>query len=87
MSGVAWAYGVDLASYVFSFVVALFLAPMPLGGEIVERGIKAVAEGLRYLRDHRLLQSTFVIDLVAMIFGMSGSAVPRDRGPAARSRA
>jgi len=76
VSGVAWAYGIDLASYVFSFVVALLLAPIPLGGEIVERGIQAVAEGLRYLRDHRLLQSTFVIDLVAMIFGSPAALFP-----------
>src|SRR3954470_8451378 len=42
LSGVAWAYGVDLASYIFSFIVALLLAPMPVGEEIVERGLKAV---------------------------------------------
>jgi MFS family permease len=76
VSGVAWAYGVDLASYVFSFVVALLLAPIPLGEEIVERGLKAVAEGLQYLRNHRLLQSTFVIDLVAMIFGSPQALYP-----------
>src|SRR6476660_173195 len=76
VSGVAWAYGIDLASYVFSFVVALLLAPIPLGGEIVERGIQAVAEGLRYLRNHRLLQSTFVVDLVAMIFGSPAALFP-----------
>jgi len=76
VSGVAWAYGVDLASYVFSFVVALLLAPIPLGEEIVERGMKAVAEGLQYLRNHRLLQSTFVVDLVAMIFGSPQALYP-----------
>jgi MFS family permease len=76
VSGVAWAYGVDMASYVFSFVVALLLAPIPLGEEIVERGLKAVGEGLGYLRNHRLLQSTFVIDLVAMIFGSPQALYP-----------
>src|SRR3954469_4765899 len=76
MSGVAWAYGVDMASYMFAFVVALLLAPIPLGGEVVERGLRAVSEGLRYLRDHRLLQSTFVIDLVAMIFGSPQALYP-----------
>ena len=76
VSGVAWAYGIDLASYVFSLVVALLLAPIPLGDELVERGLKAVAEGLHYLRNHRLLQSTFVIDLVAMIFGSPQALYP-----------
>src|SRR4029078_7748974 len=76
VSGVEWAYGVDLASYVFSFVVALLLAPIPLGEEIVERGMQAVAEGLQYLRTHRLLQSTFVVALVAMIFGSPQALYP-----------
>ena len=76
MFGTAWAYGVDFASYGFSLIVALLLAPIPLGNEIVERGMAAIAEGLRYLRNHRLLQSTFVIDLVAMIFGSPQALYP-----------
>ena len=36
----------------------------------------AVSEGFRYLRNHRLLQSTFVIDLVAMIFGSPQALFP-----------
>jgi MFS family permease len=76
MFGTAWAYGVDFLSYGFSLLVALLLAPIPLGEEIVERGIAAIAEGLRYLRNHRLLQSTFVIDLVAMIFGSPQALYP-----------
>jgi MFS family permease len=75
-AGTAWAYGADFASYGFSLVAALLLAPIPLGGAVVERGVSAVAEGLRYVRNHRLLQSTFVIDLVAMIFGSPQALYP-----------
>ena len=75
-AGTAWAYGVDCLSYGFSLAVALLLAPIPLGDEVVERGMSAVGEGLRYLRNHRLLQSTFVIDLVAMIFGSPQALYP-----------
>jgi MFS family permease len=74
--GTAWAYGVDGATYVFSLVAALLMSPIPVGGEVAERGVKAVAEGFRYLRHHRLLQSTFVIDLVAMIFGSPQALYP-----------
>jgi MFS family permease len=75
-AGTAWAYGVDFLSYGFALGVALLLAPIPLGDEIVERGVSAVAEGLRYLRHHRLLQSTFAVDLVAMIFGSPQALYP-----------
>jgi predicted MFS family arabinose efflux permease len=50
---------------------ALALRPMP--PEDVERnetGLRAIREGLGFVRRSRLLQSTFVIDLFAMIFGL-----------------
>jgi MFS family permease len=87
--GPAWAYGVDLCSYTATLAAAIALAPLPPEGMIVERGRAAIAEGLRYLRNHRLLQSTFVIDLVAMIFGNPQALFPviavqqLHRGPAA----
>jgi MFS family permease len=65
----AAAYAVDFASYTAALVAAFAMGPLPPEGAVVERGRAAIASGLRYLRDHRLLQSTFVIDLVAMIFG------------------
>ena len=68
-SGPSAAYAVDAATYVVAFVAALALRPLPPDTAAAERGAKAVATGLRYLRKDRLLQSTFVIDLVAMIFG------------------
>jgi MFS family permease len=72
----AWAYGVDFITYTASLGAAIALAPLPPEGVIVERGRAAIAEGLRYLRHHRLLQSTFVIDLVAMIFGNPQALFP-----------
>jgi MFS family permease len=71
-----WAYGVDFASYTASLAAAFALRPLPPEGVIVERGRAAIEEGLRYLRHHRLLQSTFVIDLVAMIFGSPQALLP-----------
>ena len=87
--GYAPAYSINLVSYVVLLVAALAMHPMPpLEVEKVVRGRRAVAEGFGYLRGHRLIQSTFVIDLVAMIFGMPQALFPIlavsqfDRGPA-----
>ena len=72
----ATAYGVDLLTYTISFGAALALRPLPPETMSVQRGTRAIAEGLRYLGGHRLLQSTFVIDLVAMIFGSPTALFP-----------
>ena len=47
----------------------------PEGGGRAAR-FASIVEGLRYLRGERLIQSTFVIDLNAMIFGMPRALFP-----------
>ena len=69
--GVRWAYTIDLCSVGAMLAAALALRPMP--PEDVERnetGLRAIREGLSFVRRSRMLQSTFVIDLFAMIFGL-----------------
>jgi predicted MFS family arabinose efflux permease len=69
--GVTLAYAIDLASVGAMLLAALMLQPMPPEDrERNETGFRAVREGLAYVHGHRLLQSMFAIDLVAMIFGM-----------------
>ena len=68
---VRWAYAIDLCSVGAMFAAALALRPMPPeDAERSETGIRAIRAGFAYVRGSRLLQSTFAIDLVAMIFGM-----------------
>ncbi len=71
--GVAWAYGIDLVTYGAMLEAAILIRPMPPerdADSVAAAGWRAVREGFTYVRGSRLLQSTFVIDLVAMIFGM-----------------
>jgi MFS family permease len=69
--GLHWAYAIDLTSICVMFVVALSIGPIPPEGrEENATGWRAIVEGFAYVKQSRLLQSTFVIDLVAMIFGM-----------------
>lgn len=70
------AYAVDAATYTVGFLAALALRSLPPEAAVVDRGAKAVATGFRFLRENRLLQSTFVVDLVAMIFGSPQALFP-----------
>lgn len=76
-AGYAWVYGVDLITYAALFLAALGMRPMPPDHDATSAlGIRAAREGFRYVADDRLLQSTFVIDLVAMVFGMPMALFP-----------
>jgi MFS family permease len=69
--GLPWAYGIDLVTYTATLAAALLIRPVPPErGEGAATGWAAVREGYRYLRGRRVLQSTFVIDVIAMVFGM-----------------
>src|SRR6266566_3945203 len=73
------AYAVDLVSYLGLLLAAIAMRPLPpLPSPDGERpvGVRAVREGLRYVGHHRLIRSTFVIDLIAMIFGMPAALFP-----------
>jgi MFS family permease len=75
--GLAWAYGVDVATYGAAIGAALLIRPMPpTRGTGRSSGLGAIREGFAYLKGRRVLQSTFVIDLVAMIFGMPRALFP-----------
>ena len=75
--GLSWAYGFDLASYVGMFLVALTIGPVPPeAAEYRRAGWGAVLEGFAYLRGRRVLQGTFLADLVAMVFGMPRALFP-----------
>ena len=65
------AYAVDLASIACMFVAASLLRPMPpLREDHADTGLSAIKEGFNFATKHRLIMSTFVIDLIAMIFGL-----------------
>jgi MFS family permease len=73
----SWAYGVDMVTYAALIVAALAMRPMPPQHDTSEAvGWTAVREGFGHVKRDRLLQSTFAIDLVAMIFGMPMALFP-----------
>ncbi len=71
------AYGFDLVTYLVLFGAALMMRPMPPEHDAgAAAGWPAVKEGFAFVRSSRLISSTFVIDLVAMIFGMPIALFP-----------
>jgi MFS family permease len=83
----ASAYWIDVATFVVATAtVAAIGAHLPTGaGEDTAKGWRlarpralagSVWEGLRFLRGRRLLVSTFVIDIIAMTFGMPRALFP-----------
>ncbi len=71
--GFTWAYGVDVLSFAASLTAAFLVSsqrPIPADVDDEDVGFAAVRNGLRFLRGRRVLQSTFTIDIVAMVFGM-----------------
>lgn len=78
--GLAWAYGIDLASFSATIVAVLLMRPHPPADvdpdEEVLGSWRRLGEGFRFLKGRRVLQSTFVIDLVAMTFGMPRALFP-----------
>lgn len=71
----AAAYAVDAATFVFAFT--LFLGLPRLRPPVTRRaGLGSIVEGLAYVRSNRVLASTFVADLVAMVIGMPRALFP-----------
>ena len=72
------AYGVDAVTYGATFMAAILMRPVkPLPGEArPTRGWEAVREGFAYLKGRRVIQTTFSVDLIAMIFGMPRALFP-----------
>ncbi len=74
--GPAGAYAVDAATYGAAIVATAQMRPIPPLGPVVRPTLGAVFEGLRFARRRRVIVSTFVVDLNAMVFGMPTSLFP-----------
>ncbi len=74
--GLPGAYAVDVVSFGASLVGLIAIAPIAPLASASRPGLAAIREGLRFALSRRVILSTFVIDLDAMIFGMPTSLFP-----------
>ena len=78
-TGLAWAYGTDIATFGAAVVTVALLPPLPPKRDSQAEpstGWQDIREGFAYLRRQRVLIGTFLIDLDAMIFGMPRALFP-----------
>ena len=75
-AGLASTYVVNLATYAFSFAAirAIRALPPPEGAE--SPSLERLREGFRYARSRQELIGTYVVDFVAMVFGMPLALFP-----------
>lgn len=75
--GYSWLYGIDALTLFATLYAVWRLPPMPVDRpDGATLGLRSVWEGLRYLSWHTVLLVSFVVDLIAMIFGMPRALFP-----------
>ena len=72
----AGAFLVDTATFLLVIVAVLRMAPSPPSAGAPRVNFQAVADGFRFLKGKRSVQSVFAIDLNAMIFGFPYALFP-----------
>lgn len=76
-AGLEWAYAIDVATYAVAIVLVSLMKPIPPAGQAVEKtGWESFKEGISYLKGRRVIQSTFIIDMFAMVFGLPEALFP-----------
>lgn len=74
--GFSWLYLADTIALFATLGAVIRLPRLPVEGAAGTPGLRAVIDGLRYLRGHPVLMMSFVVDLIAMIFGMPRAMFP-----------
>jgi MFS family permease len=74
--GLGAVYTVDVATFGVALVAAALLPSLVPTGGGTPLGLRSMAEGFRHLRGQRLLASTYLIDINAMVFGMPRAVFP-----------
>lgn len=76
VTGYAWLYFADTLSLLTTLWAVVRLPPLPVEGAVVSPGLRSVIDGFAYLRGQPVLLMSFVVDLIAMVFGMPRALFP-----------
>jgi MFS family permease len=74
--GFSWLYLVDTVTLFATLWAVVRLPRLAVEGVAGTPGLRAVVDGLVYLRGHPVLLMSFLVDLIAMIFGMPRALFP-----------
>ena len=74
--GLAGAYSVDIATFAASLGAIWLLPPAPPAPDADRPSLQSILDGFRYVLRRRVLLGIFVVDTIAMIFGMPRALFP-----------
>ena len=73
-----WLYLVDAVCLLATLSAVVRLPSLPVdGGSTRKPGLRSVIEGFTYLRTQPVLLMSFVVDIIAMVFGMPRALFPQ----------
>jgi MFS family permease len=76
VAGLPITYLVDVATFVVGLVCLLLMRAVPPPIDAARPSIRRVMEGIRYARSRPELIGTYLVDIVAMLFGMPMALFP-----------
>lgn len=77
LTGLAVLYLVDAIALMATLWAVLRLPALPPTGTVTKAGLRAVLDGFRYLSTQKVLLASFVVDIIAMVFGMPRALFPQ----------
>ncbi|NND03753.1 MAG: MFS transporter [Acidimicrobiia bacterium] len=73
---VSAAFWIDAGTFVVSILAVIAMAPMPATGGGTRPGLRSILDGLRFLKDKKAIQGSFLIDINATVFGVPRALFP-----------
>lgn len=74
--GLPATYGVDIVTFLISLATLRLMRAAPPPVENAEVSLRSIREGIRYAGSSQVLMGTYVVDIVAMFFGMPMALFP-----------
>lgn len=74
--GFSATYAIDLTTSIAGFLSIFSLPAIAPLGEAAQPGLRAIAEGFRFVRTQRVILGFFLMDSLAMVFGMPNALFP-----------
>ncbi|QRV01743.1 MFS transporter [Arcanobacterium phocisimile] len=74
--GYSYLYAIDALTLLATYYAVYRLPALPVDKPQGSPGLRSVIDGLQYLAGHPIVLGSFVIDLIAMIFGMPRALFP-----------
>ncbi|WP_394839857.1 MFS transporter [Pendulispora rubella] len=74
--GLSWTFAVDLGTYAVAVTALAFMHGVPAPADAAPPSLARVLEGLRYAASRQELLGTYIVDIIAMTFGMPTALFP-----------